>query len=369
MRSEIHTKYISIAAKLGKNLTSNLLSFGKKQIVNPHKTTLKTIITNISDILRTLVDQEIQYYFNISENDLEISADSHQIEQILINLCTNARDAMEGSGKITITTNAIELTAPIDGNLDKIPSGNYMTLSIADTGKGIPEENLSKICEPFFTTKSSSKGTGLGLSIIHTIVKQHNAYMDVESSKNCGSTFTIYIPALSGSTLVTNDTSVTPLEPEESTNKPQTIAQPEKNVIECPKVVDSPDPSGHIKTILLADDDELIRKSLSISLEKAGYSVLLASDGKNAIRLFLDQKEHIDLVILDVILPYKNGREVYEIIRKNNKSINVLFISGYTDNIIPTEMIEQESLNFLSKPISIDLFMDSVDKLTGPTTQ
>nr|MBF0222473.1 response regulator [Desulfobulbaceae bacterium] len=357
-----YIKYISIASKLGKNLTSNLLSFGKRQIVNPQRTTLKAIISNISDILKTLVDDEIQYCFNFSAEDVEISADPHQLEQILINLCTNARDAMENGGKITISTNAIQLKATKQGTLEDIPPGSYLTLALADTGKGIPEEHLNKICQPFFTTKSSSKGTGLGLSIIHTIVKQHNAFLDVESVKDAGTTFTIYIPALSPIEFTAENNPIDPEVPEVPEVKLEQIENATDAQVAY-QLSDIPSVASQGKTILLADDEDLIRKSLSIPLEKTGYKVLLASDGKKAISLFLDKKEEIDLVILDVILPYRNGREVYEIIRKNDQSINIIFISGYTDDIISAEMIEKENLNFLSKPIDIQLFMATVEKL------
>lgn len=357
--AEDYIKYITIAAKLGKNLTSNLLSFGKKQIVNPQKTTLKTIITNIADILKTLVDEEVHYRFAISATDLEISADPHQIEQILINLCTNARDAMDHGGEITITTEALRLDRPYPGQMGNIPCGNYMTLSITDTGKGIPEAHLNKICEPFFTTKTTSKGTGLGLSIIHTIVKQHNAFLDIKSTINQGTTFTIYIPAHTTAEITLSSVSKEQPRPE---LPPHGLEESSSTTAQtAPPLIRQQ--TSHRKTILLADDDELIRKSLSIPLEKAGYTVFTAEDGKKAISCFIDKKPILDLVILDVILPHRNGQEIYKIIRKNDSTIPVLFISGYTDTIIPTEMIEEEQLNFIPKPIDLPVFMSTVARL------
>ena len=167
-----YVKYIKIATKLGKNMTSNLLSFGKRQAITPQVTTLNTIIRNISDILKTLVDEEIYYTFKLDEQDFDINADPHQIEQILINLSTNARDAMAlalKGGAITISSKAVTIEQPQLSLMGEIPAGDYMVLSVSDTGHGILPENIAKICEPFFTTKDASKGTGLGMSIISNI--------------------------------------------------------------------------------------------------------------------------------------------------------------------------------------------------------
>lgn len=349
-----YVKYIKIAAKLGKNLTSNLLSFGKKQIVKPQRTNLKTIIGNIADILKNLVDEEINYVFKLSDVDLEISADPHQIEQILINLCTNSRDAMKDGGKITIATEIKEITETYKGILEEVPAGKYMVLSVSDTGKGIAPEHVTKICEPFFTTKSSSKGTGLGLSIIHTIIKQHNAFLDMESTLDEGTCFSIYIP---GGKPAKSSIPLTPA-------SEKTKSVPEKITKKGPKVILKAGSSIGQKTILLADDDELVRKSLSIPLEKTGYNVILAEDGKKAISTFLDKQESIDLIILDVVLPHRNGKEVYDIIRKNNSSIDVIFISGYTDNIITESLLQNEHVHFFTKPIEIETFLEKIHSLT-----
>lgn len=353
-----YIKYIKIATKLGKNLTSNLLSFGKNQIVETQKTSLKKIIAHLSDILKSLVDESFTYVFNLTADDCEIAADPHQLEQILINLCTNARDAMQDGGIITITTQSLTLDRDLAGNLETIPADHYMVLSVSDNGHGIKQENIKKICEPFFTTKSSSKGTGLGLSIIFNIVKQHRAFMNVESVVHQGTTFSIYIKTngrlfsfAGAEDLIQNDSPA--LAP------PQT---PETSPQEFIAEVKTPDRK---KTILLADDDELIRKALQIHLERQGYNVLLADNGKTAIRLFLDQQDIIALTILDVIMPMRNGREVYDIIRKNNPQTPVIFASGNTSHILSDEMIQNEGLHFLQKPINFDALMTLIDSLIG----
>lgn len=354
-----YIKYIKIATKLGKNLTSNLLSFGKKQIIEAQKTSLKKIVSNISDILRSLVDESFCYLFDMTDDDFEISADPHQLEQILINLCTNARDAMPNGGPITIASKHLKLENDVVGNLEIIPADEYMVLSVSDNGYGIKSDNIKKICEPFFTTKSASKGTGLGLSIIFNIVKQHKAFMDVESALNQGATFSIFIKT-TGSLFVfsgasdmalNNSIAVKPLAPIREQVSLLEPAEAEKNT--------------RRKTILLADDDELIRKALQAQLEHHGYQVLLAENGKTAIRLYLDQQQNIDMSILDVVMPQRNGKEVFDIIRKNNPEAVVLFISGNTANIVTDDLIRQEGLHFMQKPIDFEGLMREVEGLIG----
>lgn len=354
-----YIKYIKIATKLGKNLTSNLLSFGKKQIIEAQKTSLKKIVANISDILKSLVDESFGYVFELTDDDYEIAADPHQLEQILINLCTNARDAMQTGGTITIATHYLALDHDVVGTLEIIPADRYMVLTVSDNGHGIKPENIKKICEPFFTTKSSSKGTGLGLSIIFNIVKQHKAFMDVESVLHQGTTFSIYIK--------TTGRLFTPVgTPNLSVRDTVPVATSEttREIVPLPVVTETA-AHCHRKTILLADDDELIRKALQVQLEHHGYQVIQASNGKMAISLFLDRQETIDLSILDVVMPQRNGKEVYDVIRKNNPAAKVLFISGNTGNIVTDDMISQEGLHFMQKPIDFELLIPEVEGLIG----
>lgn len=354
-----YIKYIKIATKLGKNLTSNLLSFGKKQIIEAQKTSLKIIIASISDILKSLVDTNFRYVFDLTDDDYEIAADPHQFEQILINLCANARDAMPNGGEITISTKYMALDHELIGNLELIPADKYMVLSVTDTGHGIKPENIKKICEPFFTTKSSSKGTGLGLSIIFNIVKQHQSFMDVESEINQGTTFSIFIkttahlaPFAGGRDLRVKDSpALVQVLPTEEIVPVSALTEQEKE--------------SRSKTILLADDDELVRKALFIQLENHGYQVIEANNGKKAISLFLDQQHTIDLSILDVLMPQRNGKEVYDIIRKINPQALVLFISGNTGDILTDDMIRQQGLHFLPKPLDFERLLTEIEGLIG----
>jgi len=358
-----YVKYINIASKLGKNLTSNLLSFGKKQMVSLNETSLASIVSNISDILKSLVNEDVKMVIDITEDDYNISADKHQIEQILINLCTNARDAMPNGGTINISTRFLELQTPRHACLEDIPKGRFMVLAISDTGQGITSENISKICEPFFTTKGPSKGTGLGLSIIHTIIKQHHAVLDVKSVIDQGTTFSIYFPANAPATGLTKPKNpaigqrsyaidAAPIEYEEST--------PHKTVAK--KSTTTKDQFSQ-RTILLADDDDTVLQSLLIPLEHSGYKVLAANSGRKAISMFIDQKDNIDLAILDVVMPIRNGRDVYDVIYKNVPAMPIIFVSGYTDNIISEEILARQEVTLMAKPLDMEIFLQTISEL------
>jgi len=357
-----YVKYIKIAAKLGKNMTSNLLSFGKRQVITPEDTTINTIISNISDILKSLVNEDINYTIELGEPDLPVHADPHQIEQILINLCTNARDAMaKQGGTITIKTYEEDMAAPKSGAMGNIPANHYMVISVSDTGHGIAPDHIAKICEPFFTTKKASKGTGLGMSIILNIVKQHKAFLDIRSVIGGGTTFEIYFPTVTPEERP--DSTITPTEPRITapviTPSPKEV-KPESVITESPLTSQQTTTQENIGTILLVDDDELIRKSLSMPLEKLGYRVLTADNGKKAISRYIDYKESIDLTILDVILPHKNGREIFEIIKRDNPEAKVIFMSGYTDNVLLDDIIEESSVTFMAKPIDFEVLQQTL---------
>ncbi len=328
--------HIIIAAKLGRNLTSNLLAFGRRQISRPKEIHLNELIYNIATIVRSLISEDIKCIISLSKEEIPVFADPHQIEQIVINLCTNARDAMHDGGELLIKTSMILLDKPHAGKFGSIPTGEYMVLTVADTGHGINIRDLNHIFEPFFSTKDSCKGTGLGLSIVANIIKENRAYIDVESSLKKGTTFKVFFPVRATDT--------------DAAASPRQINQGDKS------------PNAK-KTILLVDDDELLRKSLNLLLHHKGYEVIPAVDGDDAIEKFKRYKDSIDLVILDVVLPKKNGKEVYDFIKKDNKDCKVLFISGFTDNILTEKGIKEQGLDFLPKPLDVELFAAKVQSL------
>ncbi|MBI4683726.1 MAG: DUF3365 domain-containing protein [Nitrospirae bacterium] len=330
-----YVKHIDISAKLGKNLTANLLAFGRKQIVKPKAIKLSVIINNLSEILKTLVSEDIELKLLLSDEDFYIFADQHQIEQVIINLCTNAKSAMPAGGELTIQTNLKVFDKEYQGRFSTIPPGYYMSLSIGDTGTGIDSKYMEHIFEPFFTTKEPGRGTGLGLAIVYTIVSQYNGFIDIISESNKGTTFSLYFPTY------------------------------REHITEATleDLQDIPEVTGRGETILIAEDEEKTRRFLGIFLQQRGYNTILAEDGEDAVKKYIDKKELITMVILDVVLPKKNGKEVYNIIKAYNPEIHALFISGYTDDILTAKGIFDEGLNFLPKPLDAQTFLTKVQSI------
>jgi PAS domain S-box-containing protein len=318
-------EHISLAVKFGKNLTSNLLTFGRKQIINPVNVELCQIINTISDMLKTLIPEEISLKISLAEDESPIFADPYQIGQMIINLCMNAKDAMPLGGELYIETDFFHMADEHAGKYATVPPGEYMILSVRDTGTGMDEKTMDQMFEPFFSTKKSGKGTGLGLTIVQSIVQQHDGFIDIESEMDKGTKFRIFFP-VSG---------------EHSHAMP--VTEPEYKTI-------TPEEG----TLLVAEDDELVREFLWKLLAGRGYTVVLAEDGEEAIRKYLENRDSIDMLILDVVLPGRNGIEVYNCIKSDRPDIKTLFISGYTDDIITAAGIYDEDLQFLSKPLDAE---------------
>jgi len=322
---------ISLAVKFGKNLTSNLLTFGRKQIIHPVNMELSQIINTISDMLKTLIPGEIALKISLTGDERPIFADPYQIGQIIINLCMNAKDAMPLGGELHLKTDLLVLDGKCNGRYAAVTPGTYMVLSLRDTGTGIDEETMVRIFEPFFSTKHSGKGTGLGLTIVQSIVQQHHGFIDIESEMKRGTTFRICFP----------------------------VSRVHKHEVSLARSEEKTSTPGK-GTLLVAEDDECIRNFLRKLLVKRGYTVVLAEDGEEAIRKYNEIRGSIDMLILDVVLPGRNGSEVYDFIKADRPEIKVLFISGYTDDIITADGISDENLQFLSKPIDAEELLSIV---------
>jgi DNA-binding response OmpR family regulator len=309
-----------ITASLNKasGLAQGLLAFSRKQVVDLKPQNLSEIVMRVKNLLTNLLGENIDLELELAAGDLTIIADSNQIEQVLINLITNARDAMPKDGRLTIKTDSGEMDEDFKKEHGFGIPGKYALIAVSDTGTGMSESIKEKIFEPFFTTKELGKGTGLGLSIVYGIVKQHNGYIDVDTRLNEGTTVKIYIPAI---------------EPKSD----------EASCRELPPVV------GGLETILLAEDDADTREIMSEVLRAEGYTVLEAMDGEDAVRKFRDSREKIHLVLLDVRMPKKDGKEVYDEIRRIRPAIKSLFISGYTADVLDKDKFSELGLNFISK--------------------
>ena len=308
------------SAEKAAHLTQGLLAFSRKQVIAPKPVKVAAVIKNVERLLTRLMGEHIELKTAYDRDDLAIFADAGQIEQVLMNLATNARDSMRDGGTFSITTGRAAPDERIMGKQGPGKTGEYALITVSDTGAGMDKITMEHIFEPFFTTKEVGEGTGLGLSIIYGIIKQHNGHIEVESEPGKGTTFKIYLP------LIKFEASETRVE----------------------KVLK---PTGGTEKILLAEDDVQSRGLLKEILQRFGYRVVEAVDGEEAIARFIEERNEISLVILDVIMPKKDGRTVYNKIKEIDPGMKALFMSGYTADIIHRKGIYEDDLNFLSKPV------------------
>ncbi|MCL4536022.1 MAG: DUF3365 domain-containing protein [Nitrospirae bacterium] len=321
------------ASEKAQNLTSSLLTFSRKQIIKPSTISLNEVIKNISGLLQRLIGEDIELRLKCSDVEFPVFGDAHQIEQVVMNLATNARDAMPSGGVLSIETTPAMLDSEYTEKYGA-KHGKYMMISISDIGMGIDKKDMVHIFEPFYTTKEKGKGTGLGLSMVYGIIKQHDGFINVYSEKNIGTTFKIYIPAA------------------------HKVEDAKKGDVDY-KYKTEQDFRGN-ETILIAEDEESVREFLRDVFEAYGYQVIPAMDGEDAVSKYNENKERIDMVILDVVMPKKNGKEVYNLIKETNPGIKILFISGYTQDILTSKGIYEEGLEFIAKPLEIRVLMAKV---------
>ena len=301
-------------------LTRSLLAFGRKQMMELKPKEINGIVREAEKLLRRLLTEDIDFTVIRANPDVIVEADATQIDQVLINLAANARDAMPGGGKLTIETRQVRLDNPFVEAHGFGKPGDYALISVVDTGVGMDQETQEKIFEPFFTTKEVGKGTGLGLSIVYGVVKQHKGYITVSSEPNKGTRFDVYLPISK--------------RPTEMKTQSFELA------------------AGGKETILVAEDNNDVRRLAKTILAGKGYAVLEASDGIDAVRKFMEHKDKIDLLLFDVVMPGKNGKEAYEEIRALRPDIKVLFTSGYTGDVVLIKGISDEAINYISKPLT-----------------
>jgi CheY-like chemotaxis protein len=302
-------------------LTKSLLAFGRKQVINPVPVELNGIVQRIARLLQRLIREDIELSLSLAPEDTTILADSVQIEQVLMNLATNARDAMPRGGSLTIATAVVSLQKELVASHGIIPEGRYVKLSVMDTGIGMDERTRERLFEPFFTTKEMGKGTGLGLATTYGLMKQHNGVVDVESAPGSGTSFHLYFPFLKA--------------PNHGKTGPA-----------------GPAVQGGTETVLVAEDDEVLRNLTRSVLMEFGYTVIEARDGEEAVRLFRENADSVGLLLFDVIMPKKNGKDAYETIRALRPEVRVIFISGYSADIISSEGIPNKGIEVITKPLS-----------------
>ncbi len=311
------------AANRAAGLTRGLLAYGRQQILNPQPVDLNEIIRNMEQLLARLIGEDVELRSVLAEKDITVLADTGQIEQVLMNLVTNARDAMPGGGSLFLETETIELGEDEAKARGLRRPGTYALLTVTDTGVGMEEKTRERIFEPFFTTKEVGKGTGLGLAIVYGTIKQHNGSLEVESAPGRGAAFKIYLPVVDEETDASRSVVLSPLE-------------------------------GGTETILVAEDDETVRNLTASVLTQFGYSVIQAEDGEAAVKKFSENRDKVRMLLLDVIMPKKNGKEVFDKIRIFKPDIKALFLSGYTADIIDQKGLLDKEFNFILKPVAIN---------------
>ena len=323
-------RQILAAAERAAELTRGLLAYSRKQTSNPQQVDLGAAVLRTEKLLKSLIGEDISLNCQAAQGQSFVMADQLQLEQVLINLVVNARDAMPAGGTIAIESSAAEIDGQFVRDHGFGRPGRYGVLTVTDNGCGMDEKTANRVFEPFFTTKEVGKGTGLGLSVAYGIVKKHEGYITCRSRPGEGSTFSVFLPRIAGGDL-------------------QAVSHPPPAQLQ-----------GGGETILIAEDDESVRAFTRTILEKMGYTVVESRDGADAVDKFQRHMERIDLVILDVVMPKKNGREAFEEIRAIRPDIKAIFCSGYTADIINAKGILQEELNFLEKPLASDRFLTKI---------
>ena len=318
-----HTTQILGAAERAAQLTRGLLAFSRKQVMSPKVLDLNEVVQQVQKFLARVIGEDVQLKTVCNRTNLRVKVDAGQIEQVLINLATNARDAMPDGGTLTIETDRRQLDRSTSRSERMDSGGGFAVITVSDTGCGMDQEVREKIFEPFFTTKESGKGTGLGMSIIHGIVSQHGGFLEVDSKPGAGTSFRVCIPLLATDRLAEQDA-------------PASL----------------PPPRGGGETILIAEDDAEIRDIFGALLSEYGYKVILAVDGEDAIEKFVANKREIKLNILDIVMPKKNGVEVSEEIGKLQLTgVRTLYSTGYSRDLIQKKGGLSSSEDILMKPV------------------
>jgi len=324
-----HVDQVLAASQRAASLTQGLLAFSRKQIINPQALLVNESLRKIEKLLRRIIGEDIEFKTVYAEPDMTVMADAGQLEQVIINLATNARDAMPRGGTITLETCRAEIDADFIRKHGYGKAGAYALIMVSDTGTGMDEKTRMRIFEPFFTTKELGKGTGLGLSTAYGVVKQNNGYISCSSEPGSGTAFRVLLPLV-------------------------------KTLPRRTEAAASDTVALGTETVLIAEDDQAMRGLFGSLLADHGYTVIAAVDGDDAIAKFREHSRDIQLIVLDVVMPKKNGREVYDEARRIRPGIKAIFTSGYSADMVSRKGILLEGLPFLSKPVVPAEFLNKV---------
>ncbi|MEW6426413.1 MAG: PAS domain-containing protein [Thermodesulfobacteriota bacterium] len=322
------------AAGRASSLVRQILAFSRQTVLQKKVLDLNQVIVGIHRMLARLIREDVRLETHLAEDLLPVCADHSQLEQILVNLTVNARDAMPEGGRLTIETRNVRNQDSLCHTCGKALVGTYVLLQVSDEGHGIPPGLLHRIFEPFFTTKEVGKGTGMGLSTIVGIIHQHNGHVNVYSEEGMGSVFKVYLPA----------------------HHETLAADGEGHREQAP-------PPGRNERVLLVDDEDSVRQAFAAMLGRGGYRVVTARGGREALDLFTNAIDEFDLVITDVVMPDMNGRALMARIQALRPQLPVLFMSGYSANAIHHHFVLDEGIDYLQKPASVDELLHKVRQL------
>jgi CheY-like chemotaxis protein len=334
-----YAEEIEKASQRAVALTRQLLAFSRQQVLEPVILNMNTLLLDMEKMLPRLIGEDVQLNLVLDPSIGQVKADPGQIEQVIMNLAVNARDAMPDGGTLTIHTANADLDAAFAREHPGSIPGPYVMLAVADTGTGMDPETQAQIFEPFFTTKGRDKGTGLGLATVYGVVKQSCGYIAVESEKGKGAHFKIYLPRIEQPVAAQSKSSPVPLTMRGS------------------------------ETILLVEDAEPLRKLAHMLLRDNGYQVLAAADGSEAQQVAAQHPGPIHLLLTDVVMPGINGRVLAERLASRHPEMKVLYMSGYTDSFIAGHAALEGGLYLIHKPFAEEVLMRKVSELLDPTRE
>jgi two-component system cell cycle sensor histidine kinase/response regulator CckA len=322
---------IGKAAERATTLTRQLLAFSRKQILQPKVLNLNGVVADMEKMLGRLIGEDIQIVTNLAPTVGRVEADPGQLEQVIVNLVVNARDAMPDGGTLTIETANVDVEQHSVADRGPVPTGSYVTVTVRDTGTGMDERTKARLFEPFFTTKELGKGTGLGLATVYGIVKQSGGYITVASEEGTGATFTIYLQRLA-----------TASDERNGSNRSRGRAP------------------GGSETVLLVEDEDIVRRLVRDILERSGYRILEAADGQEALEVGRDNHEAIDLLLTDVVMPKMRGNELVERLLSLSPEMKILYMSGYAEDAIANDGVIEPHGAFIQKPFTVEALTQKV---------
>ena len=330
------------AADRAAALTRQLLGFGRRKMLERKNLDVNSMVVDLGTMVRPTIGERIELDLTLGENVGTVLADPGELQQVLLNLCLNARDAMPSGGKLLIRTANVVLRTAIRTSAADVDPGRYAVVSVTDTGWGMPSEVKERIFEPFFTTKEVGQGTGLGLATAYGIVEQHGGTIHVYSEPGRGTTFKVYLPTVEAAAVDDAD-------------------------------AERMDVPGGTETILVAEDEPMVRDFAVRVLREAGYRVLHASNGEEAMRVYQDHRNSIALLLLDAVMPGLSGHQVYDRVKADNQAVKVVFCTGYDPKTARSSLIKQENLRLIQKPFDPDSLLCTVrvvlDQDTGTQCQ